>query len=69
MAVSYEPLWHVLINKKMKKSDLYSLGFARSTVTKMGRNEYVALPVLEKLCLTLECRIEDVVEILPDVEQ
>lgn len=64
--ISYDPLWKLLIDKKMKKLDLCkTAGIATSTLAKMGKNEYVALPILEKLCLALNCRIEQVIEITP----
>jgi len=68
MAVSYEPLWHTLLSKKLKKQDLYTLDISTATVSKMGKNEYVALQILEKICLGLDCKIDDVVEILPNEE-
>lgn len=65
--VSYDPLWKLLIDKKMKKLDLCeAASIATSTLAKMGKNEYVALPILEKICLALHCRIEQVIEISPE---
>lgn len=62
--ISYDPLWKTLIDKRMNKTELCSLaGISTATIAKMGRNEYVALMILEKICLTLHCRIEDVVEV------
>ncbi|MFA7636414.1 MAG: helix-turn-helix transcriptional regulator [Monoglobales bacterium] len=64
MAISYDPLWKLLIDKKMKKLDLCKeTGISTSTLAKMGKNKYVSLEVLEKICLILGCRIEEVVEI------
>ena len=63
--VSYNPLWKKLIDKGMNRLELAkAAGFATSTLAKLGKNEYVALSVLERICLTLECPIEDVVEIV-----
>ncbi|EMJ5512691.1 TPA: helix-turn-helix domain-containing protein [Clostridioides difficile] len=62
--ISYNPLWRTLINKNMKKTDLIELiGLSSATISKMGKNEYIALNVIEKICIALDCNIEDVVEI------
>ena len=64
--ISYRRLWVVLAEREMKKMDLLNkAGFSRATLSKLGKNEYVALQVLEDICLVLDCKIEDVVEILP----
>ncbi|EGT4969716.1 Cro/Cl family transcriptional regulator [Clostridioides difficile] len=67
--ISYNPLWRTLINKNMKKTDLIELiGLSSATISKMGKNEYIALNVIEKICIALDCNIEDVVEIKKDEE-
>lgn len=64
MAVNYDNLWKLLIDKKMKKTDLISKAKISSTaLAKMGRNEHVSLVVVDKVCQFLECNISDVVEI------
>jgi DNA-binding Xre family transcriptional regulator len=65
--ISYNPLWHTLIEKKMKKMGLAKIaGMSNGTLAKLGSDEPVALTVLERICLALDCRIEDVVEIKKD---
>lgn len=67
MSISYNPLWHLLVEKNMKKGDLRALvGMSNSTLAKLGKNEPVTLEILEKICLALDCKIEDVVQIRPD---
>lgn len=67
MAVQYNRLWKLLIDKKMKKSALTELAdVSSSTIAKLNRDEYVALSVLERICLTLDCDIGDVVEIVKE---
>lgn len=62
--ISYDPLWHLLVDKKMGKLEMcHAAGIATSTLAKLGKNEHVALSVLERICLALDCRIEQVVEI------
>ena len=67
MSVSYKKLWKLLIDKDMKKKDLYEkAGISPASVTKMGRNGHVTTEILAKICAALDCRIEDIVEIVPD---
>lgn len=61
--INYKPLWHTLISRDMKKMDLVSRGIVgRSTLAKMGRNEYVALEVIDRICADLDCSISEVIE-------
>jgi len=62
--VSYMPLWHTLLDKGIKKTDIIRMtGISSSTVARMNRNEFVALEVIGKICQALDCNIEDVVRI------
>jgi DNA-binding Xre family transcriptional regulator len=62
--VSYDPLWKLLIDKKMNKLDLCKeIGISTATLAKMGKDEYVALKIVDKICCSLQCNIEDVVSI------
>lgn len=63
MAVSYNRLWKLLIDKKMSKADLRkAAGLAPNTMTKLRRDEPVAMLVLEKICATLDTDFGDIVE-------
>ena len=67
MAVSYKKLWKLLIDKDMKTKDLcVKAGISPASVTKMGRNGHVSTEILLKICMALNCQIEDIVEIVPD---
>lgn len=67
VAVSYNKLWKLLIDKKMKKKELQSAaGISASLITKLGRDEPVTMTVLIKICNALKCDISDVMEIIPD---
>ena len=62
--ISYKPLWHTLIEKGIKKMELVKMvGMSSSTLAKLNNDNYVALEVIDRICQTLDCRIEDVVEI------
>ena len=67
MKISYSRLWKLLIDKKMNKTDLKTVaGISNSTLAKMGRDETVSMEVIERICDALNCRVEDVVEIIPE---
>ena len=64
MKLSYEPLWDTLKDRKLKKTDLCDkAGLSRSTIAKMGKEEYVALEVVERICNSLSCQVQDVIEV------
>jgi len=63
MAISYNKLWKLLIDKKMKKKDLQRVsGISSSSVAKLGRNENVNTDILQKICIALHCDISDIME-------
>ena len=67
MAVSYKRLWKLLIDKDIKKKDLSAMsGVSPATITKMGKNGHVTTEVLLKICIALECRVDDIMEIIPE---
>ena len=67
MSVSYKKLFKLLIDKDLKKKDLREMaGIGNSTMTKLANNENVTMVVMAKICSALDCKIDDVVEILPD---
>ena len=68
MSVSYNGLWKLLIDKKMKKSDLKRLEISSSTIAKMTKNEAVSLRILEKICRELDCDFGDIVHYMKDEE-
>ena len=69
MAVSYKKLWILLIEKDMKKTDLrIQSGISTGALAKLGRNENVNTEVLAKICKALDCKIEDIMEMIPDSE-
>lgn len=67
MAVSYNRLWKLLIDRKMSKADLRkAAGLAPNTMTKLRRDEPVAMVVLEKICAALDTDFGEIVEYVPD---
>ena len=62
--VTYQRLWKTLEQKEIRKHDLMELaGISSTTLTKLNKDEIVALTVLVKICKALDCRIEDIMEI------
>lgn len=67
MALSYNNLWKLLVDKKMTKTDLrIKTGISSSTLAKLSKEEEVSVEVLGKICKVLNCKIEDVITIIPD---
>lgn len=65
MAISYNRLWKLLIDRKMKKKDLVEMaGVSWSTIVKMGRDEHVSTDILVKICAALGCEVDEVMEIV-----
>lgn len=69
MAIRYNKLWKHLIDKDMMKKDLrIQSGITTNALAKLGKNEHVSTQVLEKICKTLDCNIEDVCEFVNEEE-
>ena len=65
LKMSYNRLWKLLIDKEMKKSDLRTVaGVSSSSLAKLGKGENVTTDVILKICSALDCRIEDIMEIV-----
>ena len=63
MKPNYNKLWKLLIDKKIKKTQLKDLaGINSNCIAKMGKDEPVHMEVLMKICNALECSLEDIVE-------
>ena len=63
MSVSYNKLWHYLLDKNMTKTELRNMaGVSTNVIAKMGRNESVSMDTLAKICIALNCDIADIVE-------
>lgn len=69
MAVSYKRLWRVLVEREMSKADLRKQAeIAPNTMTKLRKNEYVAMPILDRICKTLGTDYGEIMEYIPDKE-
>ena len=60
---SYNKLWKLMIDKKINKTQLCkAAGITTNAMAKLGRDETVTQETLEKICLVLECGMDDIVE-------
>lgn len=67
MAVNYDKLWVILNERGMMKTELIKEAkISTNAMAKLGRNEDVRVGVLEKICLTLDCKMDDILDIVPD---
>ncbi len=65
MAVSYNKLWKLLIDKKMTKTQLVEKAkISTNAMAHLGKNEDVRVEVLVKICKALDCSIEDIMDIV-----
>ena len=63
MAVSYDKLWKLLIDKKISASEMRKrAGIAPNTITRMRKEQEVSLTVLSKICDVLDCDFGDIIE-------
>ena len=67
MRINYDKLWHILDDRKMKKTDLIrESGITSNTMARMGKGEEVRIGTLLKIGKTLGCKVDDMVEIAPE---
>ena len=70
MAVNYNKLWKLLIDKGMMKKELgLAAGISPSLIAKLGRNENVTVEVLVKICAVLNCTLDDIMEIVQPIDE
>lgn len=65
--LSYKPLFRLLLERDMSKTQLKNgVSLSPNVMSKLSKGEYVSMEVIERICKYLNCRIENIVEILPD---
>lgn len=63
MRISYNKLWKLLIDKNMNKQDLKNAaGISSASIAKLGKGDNITTDVLLKICETLDCNLEDIME-------
>lgn len=69
MAVSYNKLWKLLVDRKMSKADLRkAANIAPNTMTKLRRDEEVSLAILGRICAVLGANIGEIMEFIDDTD-
>ena len=64
MAVSYNKLWKLLIDKGMTKTDLrLATDMSTTTLAKLGKNENVSMEIMLRICNVLECSFDDIMDV------
>ena len=67
MGVIYGKLWKLLEEKGMKKIELQRKArISGNILARMGRNEYISMESVEKICYVLDCRTDDILEFIPE---
>ena len=63
MKANYKRLWHILLDRDMKKKKLAQIaGVSTYTINKLNKNENVTVEVLGKICKVLDCTLDDIME-------
>ena len=67
MSVSYDKLWKLLIDKKMNRTELKdAAGISFNVLAKLGRNEFVSMESLQKVCQTLSFNIGEIMDFIEE---
>lgn len=63
MPFSYKPLWRLLLERDLNKTQLREeLGLATATMAKMGKNEYVSMEIIDKICAHFSVQPNEIIE-------
>ena len=69
MAITYKKLFHLLIDREMTPAQLQQeAGYSANISTRLRRDYYVSLETMEKICRVLNCKVDDIIEFIPDKE-
>lgn len=69
MAVCYDKLFHLMIDKKISNVQLKDMaGVSANIITRLKRDEYISTESIEKICLALNCGVDDILEFVPEKE-
>lgn len=65
--VCYSKLWKLLIDRKIKKTELKAWAkISPGTYAKLNRDQFVSMDVIARICSVLECKVEDILEFFPE---
>lgn len=67
MRISYNKLWHLMLDKKMNKQDLKkATGISTASIAKLNKGDNITTDVLVKICVALGCDITEIMELVED---
>ena len=67
MAVKYDKLFHLLIDRKITNAQLaQKAGVSANIITRLKRDQYISMESIERLCVALNCGVDDILEFIPD---
>ena len=70
MAVQYNKLFKMMIDRKMTNNQLAKqAGISLNIITRLKRDEYIAMQAIEKICIALDCGVDDILEFIPESQQ
>lgn len=70
MAVSYNKLWKLLIDKGITKTEMRKqAGLSTNVLAKMGKNETVSMETLARIATVMDCSLDDIVEIVAETRR
>ncbi len=67
MSVCYNRLFKLMIDKKISNNELASkAGVSLNIITRLKRDQYIAMDTIEKICVALECSVDEILEFIPE---
>ena len=67
MSVNYQKLFHLMIDKGMTNAELMEKGgFSANIITRLKRDNYIALESIERICPALDCGVDDILKFIPN---
>ena len=70
MAVQYNKLFKMMIDRKMTNNQLAKqAGISLNIITRLKRDEYIAMKTIEIICIALDCGVDDILEFIPESQQ
>lgn len=70
MAVTYKKLFHLMIDRDISNAELMEqAGISANIITRMKRDNYLSLDTVEKICGALNCKVDDILEFVPEEKE
>lgn len=70
MAVCYDRLFHMMIDRKITNVQLKDMaGVSANIITRLKRDEYISIESIEKICTALKCGVDEILEFVPDIDK